>query len=557
MITRLLFLCLMLFSHLSASAGITDLKLSTAQIFDVQWYISGGTLNASGFNYIYASVNYATQTNSAARWTAAQTSDANSNGRYIGFFNSTTNPGTYGMAVFNSDGTKYKIINNTGSFAALANGAIFYNGNGAWGTLITTGQGYSLGQSGSWAVTQSNPTNTQLQAYVPPSSTPLASGQTAAPAGPPPPVPTAIYNNSSNVYVTRAIPTSNNSPSNEGPTNAFDNNPYTKYLNFDKQNAGVTIQLNAGRVVTSFKLTTANDAVERDPTSYKLYGSNDGSTWTLIQQGALSLSDNRFSVSSDIAVTNSTAYVYYFMIFPSIKNDAGNSVQIAEITYFYDANNTTTSTATSNTIVDPTTAASTPALCCGGSAVAFSSSATNTAKVLTFTNRTTADSKVNIEQIGTQNEVAISQSGTRNNYVNYYGNGLSNEVDIVQQGNASTQVNYTDLRVVGNFNIVNLQQTSTGGGKGIFADISGNTNSLIVQQKDNGSHYAEVTLSGSNKNVDILQQGSAGHMAKINLSGNPTDLSLTQSGSTQNYYSITHNCTTTGGCAKITVTQGQ
>jgi len=48
------------------------------------------------------------------------------------------------------------------------------------------------------------------------------------PPAPPPPVPTAIYNNSSGVYVTRAKPTSNNSPSNEGSSNAFDNNPYTK-----------------------------------------------------------------------------------------------------------------------------------------------------------------------------------------------------------------------------------------------------------------------------------------------------------------------------------------
>ena len=181
-ILALLFVCS------NAFAGITDLKLSTAQIFDVQWYISGGTLNASGFNYIYASIDYSTQTASAARWTAAQTADANSNGRYIGFFNSTTNPGTYGMAVFNSDGTRYKTINNTGSFAALANGAIFYNGNGMWGTLITTGQGYTNGQSGSWAVTQENPNNSQLQAYTPPSSAPLAAGQTApppAPAAPP------------------------------------------------------------------------------------------------------------------------------------------------------------------------------------------------------------------------------------------------------------------------------------------------------------------------------------------------------------------------------------
>jgi hypothetical protein len=175
-----------LFSHLSVSAGITDLKLSTAQIFDVQWNISGGKLNASGFNYIYSSVNYATQTNSAARWTAAQTADAAANGRYIGFFNSTTNPGTYGMAVFNSDGTRYKTINNTGSFRTLADGAIFYNGNGMWGTLITTEQSYSLGGSGSWAVTVNYPTNADLDAYVAPA---YSSDQKA----PPPPPPTPVY----------------------------------------------------------------------------------------------------------------------------------------------------------------------------------------------------------------------------------------------------------------------------------------------------------------------------------------------------------------------------
>lgn len=198
-----------------------------------------------------------------------------------------------------------------------------------------------------------------------------------------------------------------------------------------------------------------------------------------------------------------------------------------------------------------------PALCCGGSAAPFNANSVNTAKVLTFVNRTTADSQVHIEQIGTQNIVEVNQSGTRNNYVEYYGNGLSNDINISQIGNATTQVNYVDLRVVGNFNTVDLQQTSNGGGKGIFTDVGGNNNSLIVQQKDSGSHSAEVTLSGGNKNVDILQQGSASHMAKVNLSGTGTDLSLTQSGNIQNYYSITHNCTTAGGCAKITVTQGQ
>ena len=177
---RRLLLILLLVCN-SAWASITDLKLSTAQIFDVQWYVSGGKLYASSFNYIYASINYATQTASAARLTAAQYNDINSvSGRYIGFFASTTNPGTYGMAVFNADGTKYKILNNTGSFRALADGAIFYNGNNSWGTLITTGAGYALGSSGNFTITADYPTSAQLQAYTPPSSTPLASGQVAS-----------------------------------------------------------------------------------------------------------------------------------------------------------------------------------------------------------------------------------------------------------------------------------------------------------------------------------------------------------------------------------------
>jgi hypothetical protein len=172
----------------SVSASILDLRIQTDQIFDVQWNIRNGTLNASGFNRIYSSVNYATQSTSAARWTAAQTADAGSNGRYIAFFNSTTNPGTYGMAVYNSDGSVYKIVNNTGSFRALANGAIFYNGNGMWGTLITTEAGYTLGSSGSWSVTESYPTNADLAAY----QAPAYSGGQAAP----PPPPTPVYGSS-------------------------------------------------------------------------------------------------------------------------------------------------------------------------------------------------------------------------------------------------------------------------------------------------------------------------------------------------------------------------
>ena len=198
-----------------------------------------------------------------------------------------------------------------------------------------------------------------------------------------------------------------------------------------------------------------------------------------------------------------------------------------------------------------------PSLCCGASSAQFNADANNVSKVTTFVNRTSADSKVHIDQIGNFNTITVQQSGTQNNYFKYEGNGDSNSVTSNQSGTASTQSNYIDLGITGNSNTVNLTQSSTGGGKGIFATIANHTNVLNVQQKDSGSHYAAIDLSGGNKTVDLLQQGSAAHMASITLSGQPIGLNLTQSGATQQFYSINYNCTTAGGCTAITVTQGQ
>ena len=422
-----------------------------------------------------------------------------------------------------------------------------------WGGGYSANGGTLSGQVGGYTSTLSTTTaDTAASTGSPTPTTPT-------------PMPAPIYNSGvtsgATTYITNHYPTSNNSPSGEGAANAFDNNPYTKYLNFDKTNAGVTVKLNSGRVVTGFTLTTANDFSGRDPTSYKLYGSNDGTNWTLIQEGALSLSDNRFTTSSEIPITNSSAYVYYYIFFPTTKAGEGcgldcNSMQIAEITFYYDSNNTTTSTATGTTVSNP------GSLCCGGSAAPFSSNSSFTSRVQTFINRTTADSQVYIEQIGNSNTITVQQTGTKNNYVDYFGNGSFNTVTINQSGNSSTTVNYIEANIgtaqsASNSNTVNLTQTSTGGGKGMMVNVTGSNNSLTVQQKDSGSHYAEITLGGGNKTVNILQQGSANHMANVGLYGTPTSLTLNQSGSTQQYYSITHTCATAGGCAAITVNQGQ
>ena len=534
---KAIFLALLLMCS-NAFAAITDLKLSTAQIFDVQWNISGGRLNASGFNHIFASINYATQTASAARWTAAQTADAGANGRYIGFFNSTTNPGTYGMAVFNSDGTRYKVINNTGTFRALADGAIFYNGNGMWGTLITTGQGYTNGQSGSWAVTQENPNNAQLQAYNPPSSTPLAAGQTAQPAAPPPPPPPdwkMIRTNSTPVVISAIFPTSNNSPSNETAVNAFDGNPNTKYLNFDKQNAGVTVRLSQGRVVQKFTITTANDSPERDPASYKLYGSNDGVTWTLIKEGPLSLSDSRFAVSGEISVDNTNAYVYYFMLFPSIKNNSGNSVQIAEVTYYYDLNDgvTSTDTGAGGTPANPGQAGSVCADC------APTWPATSDISIAQTAQRNSAKSRVSNIVLG--NSLHLEQKiGSSGNSVTIEQTGNFNKIAGIGGG--------TYAVIDGDSNTVNIRQGDTLGKNLIEFNVVGNTNNVSIWQARNpttglqdggesGGHYIGLNVNGSTNTLSLKQSNaggaSSGHFAYVDVTGNGNNGTLTQSNNSE------------------------
>jgi hypothetical protein len=533
----------------SQATGLADLKFGRYQIADSQW-------NVSACMYTTTCQIYSKNPGTAYKipWTNGQLSWAS--GDYVAFAatGNATNP--WNAVQYNSAGTQ-KAVMGTGHIINMGTDYFFFVGNdNNTGQLFSMTSGFANTSGLTWTGTL-NPTVAQVNTYATNgSTTPLAAGQTAAPAGP---VWTSVR-----PLITSVTPTSNNSPTAERAPNAVDGDVNTKYLNFDKANAGFTIKLSQGKVLAQIKFTTANDFEPRDPASYSLYGSNDGTTWTkIVDSQAISLPSARYSDSPTYSITNTNAYVYYYIQFNTTKDMSNcglacDSVQIGEVTLYYDSNNTTTSTATGSTIVDPVTAGS---LCCGGTSAPFNADTTNNSKITTFVNRTTADSQVHIEQIGTSNTIVVNQTGTKNNYTKIYNNGYSNDITVNQSGTANTAVNYVDL-TIGNgasssYNDVSITQQSTGGAKGAFVNISGNSNTLVLQQKDNGSHYSEVTLSGGNKNVDILQQGSASHMSRVTLTGLPVDLSLSQSGSTQQFYSINFNCATSGGCAKISVTQGQ
>jgi hypothetical protein len=166
---RILFIAMLLFSHLSVSAGITDGKFSKNQIFDVQYWWNGTTLNASNFiapyNMNFQPVSVGT-------------------GQYFQFFPSTTNPGTYGLGLYNSNGTLAQVVHNFGDITALGNGAIFYIGSGFFGNVISTGAGYNYGASAQFTNMDTNVTAADMTNYTWASTTPLTAGQTAAPAAP-------------------------------------------------------------------------------------------------------------------------------------------------------------------------------------------------------------------------------------------------------------------------------------------------------------------------------------------------------------------------------------
>ncbi len=597
----------------NAFAAITDGKFGINQIFDVQYYWSGNTLNASNFIAPY-NKNFQTVTVTT--------------GQYFQFFASTTNPGKYGLKLMNSNGTQHSIVHDYGDITALGSGAIFYIGSGFFGNVITTQQGYSYGASAQFTNMDTSVSSSDLDNYTFASTTPLGAGQTAAPAGPPPADWKMIRTNSTPVVISNIFPTSNNSPAGEGAANAFDGNTGTKYLNFDKKNAGVTVRLSQGRVVQKFTITTANDFSGRDPTSYKLYGSNDGVNWTLIKQDSLSLSESRFWTSPEIATGNTTAYVYYFILFPTTKAGEGcglncDSMQIAEVTYYYDLNDGVTSTdqAAGSTPANPGQAGSVCSDC-------FSSEITPTQQALLDAARARRNAiglgnRIDIQADGSSPNISIEQIGSYNRIQGLGGagtyatvNGFGNTLDI-KQGDTLSGRNLIEMGVQGNGNVVTISQarnTTTGavdgsesgghimrvsvagnsatyilrqgndggatsghflnftinGGGGThrvtqsnngeklaFINITGNNNSETIVQNGTGNHFLDLTLTGNNNGATITQTGSAGHKATINLvnAGGASNATLIQQGSTPQVYSITQQCANLSGCS-VSVIQG-
>ena len=132
----------------------------------------------------------------------------------------------------------------------------------------------------------------------------------------------------------------------ENPSLALDGDPNTKYLNFAGRGTGIIIPGATSSIVQSLQLLTANDAPERDPFTFTLYGTNDPITsadnstgsaeaWTVIDAGYFFEDDTRFSLLPAVNLNNTTGFTSYRVDFPELRNN--NAIfQVAEIG-LYDA----------------------------------------------------------------------------------------------------------------------------------------------------------------------------------------------------------------------------
>jgi len=143
--------------------------------------------------------------------------------------------------------------------------------------------------------------------------------------------------------VVKGVPNDGDWPGAETPDLAIDDDSSTKFLHFKgfSEPTGLQITPSVGAtIVTEVAFTTANDAPERDPVAFELYGSNDSidGPYTLIASGeiadfAQATEWPRFTVTeTSISFENDMAYDHYQILVTAVRDaTAANSMQVAEI----------------------------------------------------------------------------------------------------------------------------------------------------------------------------------------------------------------------------------
>ena len=118
-------------------------------------------------------------------------------------------------------------------------------------------------------------------------------------------------------------------PKHQTPTQAIDDDPNTKYLNWEGNGSGLVIHGQKG-IVEKIALTAGEDAPSRDPTSYALFGSEDGKTFKEIAKGPIpTFSKRRERI--ELPIKNTGSFAIYKLVFPSLASAKADAMQISEV----------------------------------------------------------------------------------------------------------------------------------------------------------------------------------------------------------------------------------
>ncbi|MGC4073933.1 MAG: discoidin domain-containing protein [Nibricoccus sp.] len=116
----------------------------------------------------------------------------------------------------------------------------------------------------------------------------------------------------------------------EGIPQLFDGQTATKWLDFSSA-SWVSITFASAKSVSSYSITSANDAPERDPISWTLSGSNDGTNWTTIETRSAQSWGGRFLTRVFNLAIASDSYTHFRF---DLQCTSGPLIQLAELKLF-------------------------------------------------------------------------------------------------------------------------------------------------------------------------------------------------------------------------------
>jgi hypothetical protein len=101
-----------------------------------------------------------------------------------------------------------------------------------------------------------------------------------------------------------------------------DNNPNSKYIELGRSSTWIKLETPADAVITRYTLTSGNDVPGRDPQSWTLEGSNNDSTWTVLDTRAAQSFVDRLQTRTFTCNTASQPFRYYRLTILSNRGDA-------------------------------------------------------------------------------------------------------------------------------------------------------------------------------------------------------------------------------------------